>query len=227
MADQPGNGNGGGGGAGAAPGEGLQVRPGGALVPGLRRLRHPQRDAGLHARAGARAREHRLRLGHRLRGAVPVLHADVRDALDPRSRAGDRHRARDDAARPLRLGRDGRRRCAVDRRQSPDPCAAPQRQPEDPALQQPHLRAHEGAVLADLRARQGDEVDADGVGRPSLPPARRRDRCRGDVRRTRHRHRQGRHDGGAARGGTAPGHRLRRDPAELQHLQRRRLRPRA
>ena len=39
---------------------------------------------------GLAAREHRLRVGHRLRGALPVLHGDVRDALDPRPRAGDR-----------------------------------------------------------------------------------------------------------------------------------------
>jgi hypothetical protein len=32
----------------------------------------------------------RLRLRDRLRGALPVLHGDVRDALDPRPRAGDR-----------------------------------------------------------------------------------------------------------------------------------------
>ena len=74
--------------------EGLQVRPGGALVPGLRRLRDPRRDAGLHARARHPAREDRLHLRDRLRGALPLLHADLRDALDPRARAGDRDRAR-------------------------------------------------------------------------------------------------------------------------------------
>ena len=52
---------------------------------------------------------------------------------------------------PLRLGRDRRRRRALDRRQPPDPRAAPQREPEDPALQQPDLRADEGPVLADER----------------------------------------------------------------------------
>ena len=49
---------------------------------------------------------------------------------------------------------------ALDRRQPPDSRAAPERELQDPALQQPHLRPHEGAVLADLGARQGDEVDA-------------------------------------------------------------------
>ena len=46
--------------------EGLHLRPGGALVPRLRRLRDPRRRAGLPARARPQAREHRLRLGHRL-----------------------------------------------------------------------------------------------------------------------------------------------------------------
>ena len=99
---------------------------------------------------GHRARAARLRLRDRLRGTVPVLHADLRDALDPRARAGDRDRARVVAARPVRLGRDRRRRRALDRRQPPDPRAAPQRQREDPALQQPDLRADQGAVLADV-----------------------------------------------------------------------------
>ena len=45
---------------------------------------------------------------------------------------------------PVRLGRDRRRRRALDRRQPPDPRPAPQREREDPALQQPDLRAHQG-----------------------------------------------------------------------------------
>ena len=42
---------------------------------------------------GDPAREHRVRLRHRLRGALPVLHEHVRLPLDPRPRAGDRDRA--------------------------------------------------------------------------------------------------------------------------------------
>ena len=61
-------------------------------MPGLRRLRHPRRRAGLHAGARHPARADRLRLRHRLRGPLPVLHADLRDALDPRPCAGDRDR---------------------------------------------------------------------------------------------------------------------------------------
>src|SRR5262249_5953083 len=45
------------------------------------------------------------------------------------------------------VGRPRRRRWAGDRRQSLDPRDPPQRQYEDPALQQPHLRFDEGAVL--------------------------------------------------------------------------------
>ena len=51
------------------------------------------------------------------------------------------------------------------RRQPPDPRAAPQREPDDPAVQQPDLRAHQGPVLAHLRGRQGHQVHADGLAR--------------------------------------------------------------
>ena len=61
--------------------------------------------------------------------------------------AGVAHRRRDPASRPVRLGRQRRRRRAVDRRQPPDPRAAAQRAAQDPALQQPDLRPHEGPVL--------------------------------------------------------------------------------
>ena len=128
-------------GNGQAHREGLQVRPGGPLVPRLRRLRDPRGAAELHAGARHPARANRVRLGDRLRRALPVLHADLRDALDPRPGAGDRDRARNGASRPLGLGGHGRRRRALDRRQPPDPRAAAQRRLQDPALQQPDLRA--------------------------------------------------------------------------------------
>ena len=196
-------------------------------MPRLRRLCDPQRRPGLHAGARPLARADRLRIGDRVRCALPVLPADLRDAFDSRARACDRDRTRGDAAGSLRLGRDRRRRRALDRRESPDPRAAPERQPQDPPLQQPHLRAHEGPVLADVGARQGDEVDAHGLARLSVQPALRRDRRRGVVRRARDRHGQeGSHR--RPRGScTAPRVGVRRDPPELQHLQRRRLRLRA
>ena len=196
-------------------------------MPGMRRLRDPRGGPELHAGARPRPREHRLRLGHRLRGALPVLHADLRDALDPRARAGDRDGVGSVTARSLRLGGERRWRCAVDRRQPPDPCAAPQREHQDPDVQQPDLRTDEGAVLADLRTGQGHRLDAVRVGRLSVQPALARARRRGDVRRARDRHRQaGAHQRpspccNASRRG------LRRDLPELQHLQRRRIRLRA
>ena len=84
---------------------------------------------------------------------VPVLHEHLRRALHPRPRARGRHRRRAGASRPRRVGDHRRRRRAVDRRQPPDPRAAPQRQPQDPDVQQPDLRAHQGPVLADERGR--------------------------------------------------------------------------
>ena len=62
------------------------LRPGGAVVPRLRRLRDPERGAELHARARAAAGAHRLRRRHRLRGPVRLLHEHVRDARHPRPR---------------------------------------------------------------------------------------------------------------------------------------------
>ena len=49
-------------------------------------------------------REHRLRLRHRLLLALPVLHEHLRDALDPRPRAGDRDRPGRPPARTCRSG---------------------------------------------------------------------------------------------------------------------------
>ena len=72
--------------------------------------------------------------------------------------------------RPRRVGHRRRRRHAVDRRQPPDPRAAPQREPHDPDVQQPDLRAHQGPVLADQRGRQGHQVDAVRLARPAVQP---------------------------------------------------------
>ena len=99
---------------------------------------------------GVRPGEHRVHLGHRLLEPLPVLHEHVRDALDPRARPGHRHRCRRRPARPRRVGDHRRRRRPVDRRQPPDPRPAAQRQPDDPAVQQPDLRADQGSVLADV-----------------------------------------------------------------------------
>ena len=195
-------------------------------MPGLRRLRDPVRRPGLHAGAGDPAGADRLHDRDRLRRALRLLHGHVRDARHPRPRARARDRPGDDAAGPLDLDRRRRRRRALDRRQPPDPRAAPQRAGEDPALQQPDLRAHEGPGVADERARQDHEVDAVRLARPPLQPARAGARRGGDVRRALARPRPLAPRRGAACGGRARRHRLRRDLPELPRLQRRRvLRP--
>ena len=53
--------------------------------------------------AGPAPREHRVRLRHRLLLALPLLPRHLRDALDPRPRAVDRHRHRDGAPGPVGL----------------------------------------------------------------------------------------------------------------------------
>ena len=68
------------------------------------------------------------------------------------------------------VGRHRRRRRALDRRQPPDPRAAPQREHDDPAVQQPDLRPHQGPVLPHLRGRQDHQVDPDGLARPPVQP---------------------------------------------------------
>ena len=147
---------------------------------------------------------HRLHLGNRLRGAVPVLHEHLRDALDPRALAGDRDRPRHGPSRSRRVGRRRRRRHVVDRRQPPDPRAATQRQSHDPAVQQPDLRADQGSVLAHERGRQGHEVDADGLARPPVQPGLGGPRCRGDVRGPYPRHGPHPHAGDVPTGARPP-----------------------
>ena len=93
-------------------------------------------------------------------------------------------------ARSLGVGRLRRRRRAVDRRQPPDPRAAPRRAGQDPAVQQPHLRADQGPGVADQRARQGHEVDAVRLDRRAVQPDLAGARRRRDVRRAHARHRQ-------------------------------------
>ena len=208
----------------AADRQGLHLRPGGALVPRLRRLRRAQGRPVVPARPRPAPREHRLRLRHRLLVAVPLLPRHLRHALDPRPRAGDRDRHRHRPRGPVGLGRHRRRRRAVDRRQPPDPRAAPQRQPDDPAVQQPDLRPDQGPVLPHLGARQGHQVDADGLGRPPVQPGVAGARRRGDVRGPHHRLRPQAPHRGARRRRRPPRHVARRDLPELPDLQRRRLR---
>src|SRR5205807_2631151 len=48
--------------------------------------------------------------------------------------------------------------------------AAAQREPEDPAVQQPDLRADQGPVQPDVRRGQGHQVDPDGLAGPPVQP---------------------------------------------------------
>ena len=136
---------------------------------------------------------------------------------------GARDRPGDGPRGPLDLGRHRRRRLALDRRQPPDPRAAPQRAGQDPAVQQPDLRPDQGPGLADQRARQGHEVDAVRRRRPSVQPGRAGARRRGHVRRAHDRSRPPPPDRRAARRRRARGRGARRDLPELPRLQRRRL----
>jgi hypothetical protein len=153
--------------------EGLRDRPGRALVPRLRRLRRA--GAGPEADADARhpARELRLHLRHRLLQPLSVLHGNLRHAQHPRPRAGHRQRPQAGAARAVGVGGDRRRRRAGHRRQPLHPRHAAQRRPEDPPVQQPHLRPHQGPVQPDLRAGQEDQDHAAWQHRPALQPGRR------------------------------------------------------
>ena len=149
---------------------GLPVRPGNALVPGLRRLRDPRQRPGADARTRRAAGENGLHLRDRLRRALRLLHGHLRDARHPRPGAGAGDRDRDLARGPLGLGRQRRRRLALDRRQPPDPRPAPQRPDQAAALQQPDLRPDQGPVLADQREGQDHQVDPVRLRGPSLQP---------------------------------------------------------
>ena len=193
-------------------------------MPGVWRLLDPHRRADADARAQREAREHGLRVGHRVLEPLPVLHEHLRRARHPRARSGDRDRRRDGPTRPRRVGDHRRRRRPVDRWQPPHPRAAPQREPHDPALQQPDLRLDEGPVLADERGRQGHEVDAVRFARLPVQPREPRARRRGRVRRSHPRHGSQAHDGDVPSRARPQGRCVRRDLPELQRLQRRRVR---
>ena len=87
----------------AAPTQGLRHRPGGALVPRLRRLCDPEGGAQGPGRPPGRPRPDRVRLRHRLCRALTLLCRDLRLPYHPRSRAGrcDRRQARQSGARCL------------------------------------------------------------------------------------------------------------------------------
>src|ERR1700733_2567064 len=121
------------------------------------------------------------------------------------------------------MDRHRRRRLAVDRRQPPDPRAAPQRPDQDPAVQQPDLRVDQGAGVADLGGGQGHEVDAVRRRGPSVQPGVSGARGRGELRRAHDRPRQAPPDRCAPRRGHARGRVAGRDLPELPGVQRRRV----
>ena len=117
---------------------------------------------------GIAARKHRFYFRHRLLQPVPVLHEHLRDALDPwplRRRSPPGSPWPGPTSTCGSIGGDGdmlsiggnhlihalRRNVNLN----------------DPVVQQPDLRAHQGPVLAHERGRQGHQVDPDGFARSS------------------------------------------------------------
>ena len=138
--------------------------------------------------AGHAAGENGVRVGHRLLQPVSLLHEHLRHPLDPRPGPGRGHGAEGHPARPVRVGHHRRRRRAEHRRQPPDARHPPQPGHQHRAVQQPHLRADQGAVFAHVAAGQDDQEHADGGDRQSSAPAVDRHRLRGHVRRPLDRH---------------------------------------
>ena len=193
-------------------------------MPRLRGLLHPERGAERVPAARHSPREVRGGFRDRLLEPLPVLHEHLRLPHHPRARAGGGDRGEDRQPRPERLGGDRRRRRALHRRQPSHPRSAAQRGAQDSHVQQPHLWADQGAVLAHVRAGEAYEVHpVRFVGPASAAPepgSGRRSHLRGPL--------GGRlpeaFDGCAQGGGGPRGNRVRRDLPELQHLQRRRIR---
>jgi hypothetical protein len=168
--------------------EGLQDRPGRAVVPRLRGLLDPERGAGRLRRARQEAARDGDRLGHRLQlafpyymetygfhtihGRAPAIATGVKVAT-PSSTCG---------SSPATATR-----CRSAATTSSTP--APQRGAEDPAVQQPHLRAHQGPVLADSasRARSPSRSPLGSVDYPFSPIALALG-AGGDLRRAQRRH---------------------------------------
>ena len=189
----------------------------------VRGLRDPERRPEVDARPRHPPGEHRLHLRHRVFESLPVLHEHLRLPHHPWAGPGRRHRAQGGAPRPQGLrGHRGRRR-ALHRRQPHAPRAAPQRGRDHPALQQPHLWPDQGAVLADERAGEDHEVHAHGLGRSAGEPALLRPRVRGHLRGADGGPQHPAHGADAAACRGPQGHRLPRDPPELQRLQRSRV----
>ena len=190
-------------------------------MPRLRGLLDPRADEEGAARDRRRAREHRVRLRHRLLQPVPVLPEHLRRARHPRPRSRHRDGPEDGAPGPPGVGHHRRRRRPQHRRKPPDARDAAQHRHQDPAVQQPHLRTDQGPVLANVPARARHPQHPLRLGGRTASSAVDRTRQRGDIRGALGGHAHEAPRCGAAPGRRAPRHRLRRDLPELQRLQRR------
>ena len=200
--------------------QGLRHRPGGALVPGLRRLCDPEGGpqktlADVQADPARTVFVSGIGCAARFPYYVETYGFHTIHGRAPGVR--DRDQARQSRAR--RLGRRRRRRPALDRRQPSDPRAAAQPRPADPAVQQRDLRPDQGPVLAHLTPRHPLAEHAARLRRRAALGAEAGARRRCAVRRARHRHAAeaaARDPQACTRAqGCGPG----RDPAELHRLQ--------
>ena len=131
-------------------------------MPGLRRLRDPQQRAKGYAGPGHSARKGGFCFRHWLLVAISLLHEHLRLSQHPRTRAGDCDGNQIRQSRTQRLGDYGRRRRAVNWRQSFHARAAAQPGHQLHSFQQPHLWFDERTVQSNLSLRAANEVDADG-----------------------------------------------------------------
>ncbi len=190
------------------------------MVSWLRRPRHPHAGAERAAEAGHPAREDLLRVGHRLLVTFPLLPEHLRLPRHPWAGAGDRHGREVRPARPFRLGGHRGRRQSLYRHQPLHPLPAAEPRPEHPLVEQPDLRADEGAVFADFGVRQEDQVESLGDNRTAHSSGGDRLGGRGHVRGPLGR-RQSATPGPDAGGGRAAQRRIvRGNPAGLRSFQR-------
>ena len=115
-----------------------------------------------------------------------------------------------------------RRRQPVDRHEPPHPLPAAEPRPEHPLAEQPDLRSDEGPVFAHLGVRQEDQVEPLGDDRAADPSDRDRPGGRSHVRGPLGGRQPAAPGPDAGGGGAAQGRVVRRDPAGLRGLQRRR-----
>ena len=142
------------------------------MVSGLRRLFGTRQRATRDARTGSSEGELRVRLGYRLLEPLPLLHEYLWVSHHSRPSARFRDGNQGQPARPLRVGGDRRWGRTFDRRQPSAAYHPAEHRHPDPAVQQPGLRSHEGAILADFTDRDANPVDTRRFNRPSHRSAR-------------------------------------------------------